>query len=493
MFETLVYLLPELFLVLTFLVILTVDLSKSSYRDSIPAIFIAGVSASASSLVSLGFESVELHEYIQNSLVVNPLTQTFKLLTLTLAFLWVFSQWQALKEFKSAIGELFLLIIGSMLGMLFLLSSLDLLTFFVSFELMSVPLYVLAGFRPHNQKSAEAGLKYFLTGALCSGLLVFGLSLVFLTTQSILFADVAQGLNLLSASPTLAYLGFLMVLIPLMFKIGVAPFHLWVADVYSGAPSSLTGFFANLPKFVTICFLLRFFGYGFGYSIEGSMLAQGLMWTFLLLSFLSMFFGTFGALVQDRFKTLLAFSGIAQIGYLMLGFSALFTNRGSLLSDKLDLVGIVAFYAYTYVLTNMVLWTIPAQYEQAGKEATIKTMGGYGLRYRGTAYGASIALLSLAGAPPFVGFLSKLLLFQSALAIQPMVVLFALLASVISLFYYFRFVKVWFFEEPEDCPEGMYSLKFIFVALGIFLIGMTLKPVLLEWLQACANLSYSAL
>ncbi|MBI2252691.1 MAG: NADH-quinone oxidoreductase subunit N, partial [Armatimonadetes bacterium] len=341
-------------------------------------------------------------------------------------------------------------------------SSNELITLFVSLELVSIPLYILASFNRNDQKSAEAGLKYFLLGALSSGILLYGMSLIYGTLQTTFLTNILLKLSKLEEFPLALILGLIFVLAGLGFKIASAPFHMWAPDVYQGAPTPITAFISIGPKAAGIAVLSRLF-LGYFITLKPD-------WTFILsiLSIFSMTIGNLAALSQTNFKRMLAYSGIAQIGYILIGLT----------SASVSGLSGVLFYILIYALTNLGAFSIIIIYALETGSEEIKDYAGLVKRSPLLASILFLALLSLAGVPPLSGFIGKFYLFTSAFQAKLYFLVFmGIINSVISLYYYLS-------VSLEDTPLKVnFSFK---LALSLALIGIVflgLYPPLMEAIE----------
>lgn len=338
-----------------------------------------------------------------------------------------------------------LLILLSTLGMSFLLSSYDLLALYLSLELQSLSLYILASFQRGSAYSTEAGLKYFILGAFSSGLLLFGISLIYGVTGTTNYEDLNrlllgsidfQGMTGLTA-------GLIFVTSGILFKLAAAPFHAWIPDVYEGSPTSSTLFFATVPKIAVLISLIRLDYIGFY-----SMLFQ---WQpfLIVVSLLSLFISVLGAVYQRKIKRFLAYSSIGHIGYLLIGF----------VSGSLEGIESLLLYTLIYMIMSLSVWTILLT---SARETNLNdSRDSYPIRYidqwvlLGRSHPAlgialAITVFSMAGLPPFAGFYAKMYIFFAAMEnALYLVAILAVLASVIGAFYYLRWVKTLYFEKEK--------------------------------------------
>lgn len=376
-------------------------------------------------------------------------------------------------------GEYYVLLLFVAVGCSLLVSASDLLVFFVSFELMSIPLYLLAGFSKRDRRSNEAGLKYFLIGAVTSAILLYGIALIYasLGTTDLrrLVSPGPVNLFRLESDPIL-FIGILFVLGGLMFKIAAAPFHMWIPDVYEGAPTPVVSFLAVGPKLAVIGFIMRIF--------LSSMPESAPLWTafFAILSALSMTIGNLMALHQPNLKRLLAYSGIAQIGYILLGLAAINPPTPANPPSMQFGYEAVLFYLVAYALTELAAFGVVTYLNSMGRE-TVDDCQGLSRVSPGLSFIFLLSLLSLAGIPPLVGFVGKFFLFAAAFqkGLYWLVVL-GILNSVIGIFYYFRIANAMYFKKEKEAVSfvayaPMQATLWV-IGLTVLLIGVYPKSVL---------------
>ena len=346
--------------------------------------------------------------------------------------------------------EYILFILFAILGSFVLISSDNFLTAFIGLELQSLSLYLMAAFNTKNLKSNEAGIKYFSLGALSSGFLLFGISMIYYDTGSFYM----QNLNNFT---TISEIGLSLVLISLFFKVSAAPFHIWTPDVYEGSPTISTLFFASLPKFASLIFLFRVYQ---ELNISG---IQSLNYIFQIVCAISLLVGVYGAITQKVIKRLLAFSSINHIGFMLLGImSYQFMSEGTLF-----------FYLIIYLITTFGIFAVLLNLRTVEGEFT-KISQLNGLRF--TSNSKSISMLvfffSLAGIPPFAGFFAKFFILSASITDGFFFLsIVAVLSSVIAAFYYLTIIKNMFFNksEIELLDDNNKIGKSIFVSFGLII------------------------
>tara|TARA_B100000902_G_scaffold7242_1_gene9289 strand:+ start:862 stop:2250 length:1389 start_codon:yes stop_codon:yes gene_type:complete len=324
--------------------------------------------------------------------------------------------------------EYILFVLFAMLGSFVLISSNNFLTAFIGLELQSLSLYLMAAFNTKDLKSNEAGIKYFSLGALSSGFLLFGISMVYFDTGNFLFQN-------LSNFTHISEIGLSLILISLFFKVSAAPFHIWTPDVYEGSPTISTLFFATLPKFASLIFLFRI------YHDLNIIEIKSLNYIFQIVCAISLLVGVYGAITQKIIKRLLAFSSINHIGFMMLG----------IMSYQLMSEGTLFFYLIIYLITTFGIFAVILNLRsQDGEITKINDLNGLRFNSRPKAIAFLVFLFSLAGIPPFAGFFAKFFILSASINEGLYLLSFiAVASSVIAAFYYLSIIKNMFFNEPQ--------------------------------------------
>jgi NADH-quinone oxidoreductase subunit N len=377
-------------------------------------------------------------------------------------------------------GEYYPLMLFAVLGVAVMAAATDLIVMFIGLETMSMAVYVLAGILRNDLRSNEASLKYFLLGAFASALLLYGIAAIFSITGSTLLVDIAHTLTKPGIAPgdhTVLVLGAGLVLIGLGFKIAAVPFHLWAPDVYEGAPTSVTAFMATAVKAGGFAALLRTAVVAFA-PLHAEL--QPVLW---LAAAVTMTLGNFVALRQTSLKRMLAYSSIAHTGYLLVGVAA-GTQAAS---------SAVAFYLAGYAAMNLVAFGIMIAVARGARSSDkISDYAGLSQTHPMLAAAMTIAMLSLTGMPPLVGFVGKLFLFQTALQAGLVgLVVIACLNSVLSAAYYLGVVRTMYFEGPpaEPLPEARPYAAFVVAVATIatVVLGVIPAPVLSAATRAFTN------
>jgi len=372
-------------------------------------------------------------------------------------------------------GEYHLLILSSLLGMLVLASARDLILLFVAFELMSIPLYVLAGFLKSQDESVEAALKFFLVGSVSSAVMAYGLSFVYGATRSTDLGRVAQTF---SAGQPLLLLGLLAVFAGFAFKIAAFPFHMWVPDTYEAASTPFVAWLSVAPKAAGFVALFRVYFEGMGERASAWIpIAAGL-------AAVTIVGGNLMALPQQNTKRLLAYSGIAHIGYMLVGFAAASASG----------MAMVLFYLVAYVFGNMGAFLVVEAVARSERSESTAALRGLAQRSPLLALAMLLFLLSLGGIPFVAGFWAKLYVFwAAATAGLYWLVLLGAVLTVVALFYYLVVAKRMYIEPPDVSagrirPSATLTLAVILCALGVVALGVYPKPIVMAALRIATPL-----
>ena len=374
-------------------------------------------------------------------------------------------------------GELYALALFALLGQMIMISASNLLVVYLGLELMSLSLYALAAMRRDHPLSTEAAIKYFVLGALASGFLLYGMSMIYGGTGTLDLVRIAASLQSSGAGrSTVLVFGLVFLVAGLAFKFGAVPFHMWVPDVYQGTPTLATLLIAAGPKLATFAIAFRMLAGGLGG------LATDWQQMLLVLSLLSMVLGNLVAIAQTNLKRMLAYSTIAQIGFVLLGM--LSGVVGGDPRGLADAWSASLFYMITYVLTTLGTFGLMLMLSRDGHEAEeISDLKGLGKRSPGLAFVMLILMFSLAGIPPTVGFYAKLSVLQAAINAGLLwLAVVAVLLSLVGAFYYLRIVKTIYFDEPVDthevhASEGSRALLVVNGAL-VLLLGLLPGPLM---------------
>lgn len=386
-----------------------------------------------------------------------------------------------LAESHYSMWEYYSLLAFALCGMLFMASGISLITIYIGLELMSISSYILAGYFKDERKSTEAAMKYFVLGAVSSGILLYGISLIYGVCGSLNLLDIAKATSTLISNDALMF-GIMLLAAGLCFKIAAAPFHVWTPDVYEGSPTPITAFLSTASKAAAFSILLRIFYVGFhDFSLDWSNVLA-------VIAALSMILGNFAAITQNNIKRMLAYSSIAHAGYGLLGVVAL---------NEMGLSGVM-LYTLVYIVANFGIWAtvlMMRRHEYAGEQ--IDDFDGLSRRSPSAAFAMIIFLLSLGGIPPTAGFIGKYYLFAAAVkAGFGWLAVIAVLMSAVSMFYYLRVVVAMYLREGKPAEVAMTpQLRFVAaVCLALTLIlGVVPTPLVREVARSSRAMASGAL
>ncbi len=474
-FPNLLPAIPELILLFGAILLLLVGVFQGSDSDR-SVIWLAELTLIATLGAVLAMEGANVQTF-DGMFVADAFARFMKALIvagagLTLVMSHGFRERQNMRQFEFPVLVLF-----ATLGMMMMVSANDLMALYVGLELQSLSLYILAAIKRDSQRAAEAGLKYFVLGALSSGLLLYGCSLIYGFGGTTNFDDLAARIAIESDHLGLT-IGIVFLLAGLAFKVSAVPFHMWTPDVYEGAPTPITAFFAAAPKIAAIGLLLRVLIEPFGEMVGD--------WrqVVVFVSIASMVLGAFAAVYQTNIKRLMAYSSIGHIGYALVGLAAGSEN------------GVQAVIVYMAIYLAMTIGTfgcILAMRVKGEMVEGIADLAGLGKYHPLLATGLAALMFSMAGIPPLAGFFGKFYVFRAAVdqGLFPLAII-GVLTSVVAAFYYLRVVKVMFFDdarEPFDRPMGR-ELSNVIVLCCLFIL---LLPVFVEPVVASAATAATAL
>ena len=355
--------------------------------------------------------------------------------------------------------EIPILLLFSTLGMMLMISANNLMSMYLAIELQSLSLYVAAAIKRDSLSSAESGVKYFILGALSSGILLYGFSLIYGFTGSMNFDEINFYLLRYENLNLGLIFGLVFVMVGLAFKVSAVPFHMWTPDVYEGAPNSITAFFAIVPKIAAVALIYRFCLVPFeNFYLEWSQIV-------IFLSVASMFLGAIAAIAQSNIKRLLAYSSIGHIGYILI----------ALVAANDDGVKASSIYMFSYMVMNIAIFTILLSIKVKNEYlVNISDLKGLSKSNPIVSLSISIIMLSMAGIPPFIGFFGKFYVFISAIENELYVLsILGVLASVISAYYYLRIIKIMYFDEKNNEEQLIFKISFqskVILSLSLFII-----------------------
>jgi len=455
---------PEIWMTLLACLVLTVDVFCPKLGKAKIAYFsVAGMALIAAQLVYFFVEGTSGSTF-GDMFLLDRFAVFFKLFVLGATILIVLSSIDAINKIKYFKGEYYFLLIFSALGMMLMASANDLLSLYLSLEFSTFGFYILVAYLKGDLKSNEASIKYFILGVLSSAIIIYGISLIYGATGTVRFSE------LTAMTPSLGVvIGLMFVFIGLGYKLGAVPFHAWIPDVYQGSPTPVTSFLSIAPKGAALAVTLRVI-----LSTFSSMRSD---WTWFLvgLAVLSMSYGNIVAIAQTNMKRLLAYSGIAQIGNILIGLAA-GTRSGS---------ESILFYLLAYLFANIGAFAVIICFSNFSDKDNIDDLEGLNRRSPFLAFALLVFLLSLAGVPPMGGFIAKLYIFTAAIN-QNLIflVVIGLINIVISMYYYLIVVKKIYISEPKDTtpiPISIPMQAVLYISLaGVFLLGVFPKPFL-DW------------
>ncbi len=438
--ENLILVLPEIFISCSIMFLLILGVFKQNNSKLILNMSLIVLLITA---VIIFNETLSIKEIVlfNGSVIIDYLSSFMKIITLLAAFLALVISSNYLKSLKIFKIEYSILILSSVLGMMIMIGSNDLIVFYMGLELQSLALYVLATFNRDEIKSSEAGLKYFVLSALSSGLLLYGCSLIYGFTGSTNFNVIASQLN--SDQYALTF-GIVFILVGLAFKISAVPFHMWAPDVYEGSPTTVTLFFTMVPKIAALTVFIRFLYVPFFDLID--------QWQMILvfLSIASMVFGAIAAIGQTNLKRLVAYSSISHVGYALAGLA----------TGSNDGIQSSVIYITIYILMNLGLFSCLLMLKRNNVYyEKIEDLSGLSKNHPLLSLSLLIILFSLAGIPPLAGFFAKFYIFKSVLE-QSMffLAIVGLLATVVAAFYYLRLIKIMYFDKEKEKFDTDHSL-----------------------------------
>ncbi len=489
----LIFAAPELILVFSVPLILLIDLFLPKNRRDV-TFFLSVAVIGACAVVSWVFLQEKAVVYsFGGAFVSDAVSHLLKLCTyFAMLFTLVYSRRYVNERHLTAghlDGEFYVLALFSMLGQMVVISSADFLTMYLGIELMSFPLYALVALKRDDGKAVEAATKFFILGALGSGLLLYGISMLYGATGSLDFMEIAKMAAYGGLNRTIMVFGVVFVVSGIAFKLGVVPFHMWVPDVLEGAPTAVTLLIAGAPKLAGFAICLRI--------LVEALLPLAFDWQAMLivLAVLSMGLGNVTAILQKNIKRMLAYSTIAQMGYMLLGMLS-GVKAGQ--TDKIVSAfaySSAMYYTLVYVLATLCAFGVVLMMSANGAEAE-KLDDFRGLNRRNPWYALImlVALFSFAGVPPLVGFFGKLAVFQALVdAGLIWLAVVGIVFAVVGAFYYLRVVKLMYFDEPVD-ERKIRVPRDMAVALGIngmLLIGLGIFPgPLLSWCVRAVNRAF---
>ena len=459
--QTIIYILPELFLsiAIMFLLMLGVFIKKSFKLVNLLTIL-----SLIFAIALVLNQPNEIIKIFNGSYIIDKLSIFMKVLTLLFCVFVLLLSKDYIKNNSIDKIEYPIIILASTLGMILMISSYDLIVFYLGLELQSLCLYILASFKRDDERSTEAGLKYFVLSALASGLLLYGCSLIYGFTGSTNFEIISENLR---EANTGAVFGMVFIIVGLAFKVSAVPFHMWTPDVYEGSPTSVTSFFALVPKIAALTVFIRFMYVPFINVISH--------WQTIIifLSIASMILGAVAAIGQSNIKRLMAYSSIGHMGYALAGLAP-GTNAG---------IQSTIIYLTIYLVMNLgAFGCIFMMKRENTFYENINDLSGLSKNHPRLALCFLIILFSLAGIPPLAGFFAKFYVFMAVIEVKMYALaIIGLVTTVVSAFYYLRIIKIIYFDKPKKPFEESYDwgLKISLILSSILTLIYFIYPSIL--------------
>ncbi len=437
MINAVYFLIPEIFLSLSIFTFIIFGVFKKNSFDLIYRATIIILPIVIFLILNNNFENIEI---FNNSFALDEFSSFMKILILVSSFFVLIMSKKYIQDINNNKFEYPVIMLIAILGMFFMVSSNDLILFYLGLELQSLSLYILASIDRDNLRSSEAGIKYFVLSALSSGLLLYGCSLLYGFTGSTNFQVISNNVGDINIGTIFA---MIFILVGLAFKVSAVPFHMWTPDVYEGSPTSVTSFFAIVPKIAGIAVFIRFM-----YSPFQNILDE---WQYILvfISIASMILGAVAAINQKNIKRLIAYSSISHMGYAIAGIST-----GTESGFKSTII-----YILIYSAMNIGFFAFVFLMKRSGKYIEdINELSGISKNHPLAALSLLIVLFSLAGIPPLAGFFAKFYIFMSVIESgMYALAIIGLVTTVVSAFYYIRIVKVMYFDSPKKPFESFKS------------------------------------
>ena len=464
---------PEIFLLVMVCVVLLADLVAGENRRYI-AYLLSQMALFGCALLTFITFSAETTYTFSGMFVDDAMADILKLMVyITVAAVLVYSR-SYISVRGMFTGEFFSLVLFATLGMMVMISASHFLTLYLGLELLSLSLYALVALQRDNATATEAAMKFFVLGALASGFLLYGMSMVYGATGSLHVASVTEAIQTGALNHEVLVVGLVFIVAGISFKLSAAPFHMWAPDVYQGAPTAITLFIGSAPKLAAFGFVMRLLVDGLGEMVADW---QGML---IILAVMSMAVGNIAAIAQTNIKRMLAYSTISHMGFMILGFISADTNGYSS----------AMFYVISYVLMTLGTFAIIMILSREGFEAeNIDDFKGLNKRNPWYAFVTMLLMLSMAGIPPMIGFYAKLSVLQAVLSAGFIwLAIVAVLLSVIGAFYYLRIVKLMYFDEPVSnepiLPQG--DVKVLISVNGLAVIALGIFPQMLMGLSLYA-------
>jgi len=451
---------PEIFILCMACIILVVDLFLTDKNRHITYL-LSQLTLIIAFFLTLNLFSTETFYLFSNTFVADPMSSILKIGVYIATFVTFLYSKDYLKQRNIFCGEYFVLGLFGVLGMMIMISASNFLTLYLGLELLSLCLYALVALQRDSSIASESAMKYFVLGAIASGMLLYGMSMIYGVTGSLDLEVISQQLPTVTDKTILAF-GLVFIIVGVAFKLGAVPFHMWLPDVYQGAPTAITLYIATAPKIAAFAMLMRL--------LVGGLLELHAQWQgiLIILAVSSMAIGNIVAIAQTNIKRMLAYSTISHVGFLLLG----------VLSGTADGFAASMFYTMTYVLMSMASFGMIIIMSRKGFEAdNLDDYKGLNQRNPWFAFMMLFIMFSMAGVPPFVGFWAKLSVLKAVVSADLLwLAAVAVVFSIIGAFYYLRIIKLMYFDKAADTKpiECATDLRWVFSlnTMLILLIGL---------------------
>ena len=464
--------LPEMFVLGMACLILVIDLFLTD-KNRIITYLLAQATLVGAAIASLGYQFGSPEIAFNGSFIRDAMGDTLKVfiyLSVFVVFLYSRSYLQARNLFR---GEFFVLGLFGVLGMMIMVSAHSLLTLYLGLELLSLSMYALVAMNRDSSYSSEAAMKYFVLGALASGMLLYGMSMLYGVTGSLELSQISAGVATAGAENMVLVFGLVFTVVGLAFKLGAVPFHMWVPDVYHGSPTAVTVYIGSAPKIAAFAMVMRLLVDG----LEG--LQEHWQGMLVILAILSLALGNITAIAQTNIKRMLAYSTIAHVGYLLLG----------VLSGSDSGYASAMFYTIVYALMSLGGFGMIMLLSRSGFEADrLDDFKGLNERSPWFAFMMVILMFSMAGVPVFLGFWAKLSVLSAVVEAEMVwLAAVAVVFSIIGAFYYLRVVKLMYFDKPEDNTpiDSEFDVRVMLSANSLAILVLGLFPGAL--MSLCVN------
>lgn len=469
---------PELFLVTMAMVLIFVDLAVGEARRWVVGALTVATLVGAAVITVLTADGQNTLTF-SNMFADDPLADFLKLLTYLSVIMVIIYGRGYLVERGLDKGEYYLLVLFATLGMMVMISAASFVTLYLGLELLSLSLYALVAIDRDSVRSTEAAMKYFVLGSMASGLLLYGMSMLYGATGTLEISGVAQAVMQMQAPKAIMVFGLVFTVAGIAFKLGLAPFHMWIPDVYHGAPTPITLLIGSAPKFAAFAMTLRLLVYGLlGLAIEW----QKMM---LIMAVISIVLGNLAAIAQTNIKRMLAYSAISHMGFMVLGLTSGVLSLPANPYIAISAYSSALYYMFAYVLMSMGAFGMILLLSRKGHEA--ENLDDFkGLNQRSPWFAAVMLVLmfSMAGIPFFIGFFAKFsVLLPLIYAGHTAVAVTAVMFSLVGAFYYLRVVKLMYFDAPDDASPLRHNIDMRVLlsinGVAVALLGIFPDPVML--------------